>query len=251
MTSAVTLFEAFGGSNSYQEIAQAVTLATGEYRPHSNPDLEARIPDDTTEICTRVGGVLTLSLQELQDSFGTVTLKETFPCGASTEGFRVCGKFPEDPAEGGDWLLLSMVLAEDVPLEDPEYSYQYGFAFDADGNTANNYEADPNFANDFYQGTDRWYTVKYFAPDPLFPDQEATWELHVVNARQEKVQFVYSAATALIKGNTIMLLAPLSEFDVPNPGFRVTAYRQTLVPFDWSADFHPELGEPLETVSGP
>ena len=100
-------------------------------------------------------------------------------------GFTI---FPEIQATdpGGDLIVISGVVGSDIPLNDPTNLYQYGFVFDADGNTGNNYVPPPAFPNDFFKDSDRWYEVNY--------SPQAGWTLRVTDARNNQFNQVSSAA---------------------------------------------------------
>ena len=66
--------------------------------------------------------------------------------------------------DSADWIVLYNVMHDDIPEADPTNSYQYGFVFDRDGNTNNNYQPTPDYANDFFADTDYWVVATY---DPV------------------------------------------------------------------------------------
>ncbi len=146
----------------------------------------------------------------------------------------------------GDYLVVAMSTQGLIPTDDPVNSYQYGFVFEDDGNDSNNYEPAPAFQGDYFQGTDKWYALEY--------SPAAGWDLKVTDASDNAFQQVASAAWAVIAQNCVMLVVPMSEFDGPTPQYRVTAFRHSgdfgqNPPFDYSADFHPEIDE-LATIAG-
>ena len=169
---------------------------------------------------------------------------EDFPCGAGPTAFTVCPTIQgADP--GGVYYVIATVLDADVPLDDPVNHYQYGFVFDADGNASNNYVPLPQFANDYFKGTDRWYDVGY--------TPSGGWQLRVTDARNNNFVEVASAARAMILGDSITLVVPAQEFSSANPTIRQTAFRHSgdfgmFPPFDWSADYHPDLDDPLRPI---
>ena len=127
-------------------------------------------------------------------------------------------------------------------MNDSANQYIYSFVFDTDGNSSNNWVASPAFANDFFQGTDLLYECVYSSLDG--------WNVDVTDIRGGTQQSVSSQARVVIQGNTLLLLAPLSEFDSNLPAGRFTAFRHSgdwgqYPPYDWSADFYPPLDEPL------
>jgi hypothetical protein len=174
-------------------------------------------------------------------------LNTYFPCGAGTYGTTLCPVM-DTPGKAGRWFVIQTQLGADVPLKDSVYSYQYGFVFDADDDPGNNYQADPRYADDYYQGTDRWYSAEY--------SPQAGWQLKVSDARNGQIRPVTSSARLVISGSTMSLFVPATEFSAVNPGYRITAFRHKgdygqMPPHDYSADTHPPVRMPLRRVSSP
>ncbi len=169
-----------------------------------------------------------------------------FPCGAIAGGYVVC---PVDQAAdvSGPHFVLSMGLDAAVPISDPVNSYQYGFVFDVDGNPNNNYVPAPQFPEDFFQGTDRWYFVTY--------SPAAGWELFAVNATTPGTpQRILTDSKVVILGNVLMLIVPTGEFPIAAPPFRVTSFRHTGnfgVNGNFDVSYHPGLDDPLEPYPVP
>lgn len=229
-------------SNAVFELSEDERLNSAD-----EDDVPAKTPEATTAICKRSSTTLPLTTEQHDAALGSSGSKQTYPCGSGTDVYRVCGSLYQAPTQAGDWLFVVLQVSANVPLADPANYYQYGFVFDADGDLTNNYQASAAYPNDYYQNTDRWYSVTY-APG-------TGWDLEVVDASSTKApQYVYSAATALINGNIIMLVVPLSEFAVTNPTYRVTAFRHSgdygqSPPFDWSGDYHPDIDQPLAAIT--
>lgn len=166
-----------------------------------------------------------------------------FPCGAGPNGFTVCPAIDSaDP--GGDTILVGAAFAADIPLNHATHRFQYGFVFDQDGNSANNYVPLPQFQGDYFRGTDKWYAVEYTPANG--------WTLKVTDARGGGFVQVPSAARAVISGKTIVLSVPASEFSVPDPAYRISSFRHSgdfgqNPPHDWSADYDPAPQAPLRT----
>ncbi len=140
-----------------------------------------------------------------------------FPCGAGANGHTLCA--PSSTVPAGDFVLVSNVFEKPVPLADPSNYYQYGFVFDADGITTNNYTPGAAYPNDFFKDTDRWYTADY---SPV----TKTWSMKVVDARNGTTKTVTdSKARMILKGNTITLAVPASELGVAKPKLRLSAFR--------------------------
>lgn len=169
-----------------------------------------------------------------------------FPCGQGANGYTVCAVMPA-AQDTGDYLYIPMLLDGDVVLDDPTNFFTYAFVFDSDGDFDNNWEALPQFPNDFFQGTDRWYEVAY---NP----QTTAWQLIVRVADNTTITEVSSAAHAVIVGSTIVLAVPMSEFSTTDLHYRLTAFRHP-GDFgqggDWSADLDPDIDElllPIEPI---
>lgn len=161
------------------------------------------------------------------------------PCGQSDDEVVLCGAetYPHDEA-----LVTTMVTAGDIPLADLEYHHQYAVVFDSDDDPSNNYQAPPDYPNDFFHATDRWYVVTY-APG-------AGWSLDVSVARDGDVTPVASDARAVIEGRSIFLMIPPSELDVECPPYRTTAFTHKgdyglQPPHEWSGDVEPAVDAPL------
>jgi hypothetical protein len=161
-----------------------------------------------------------------------------FPCGQGEYGFTICGEGPFSP---GRAVVVSSAFDAEIPLEDPENIYQYGFVFDRDRTPENNYQASPAFPGDFFDGTDLWYELVY--------EPGRGWSLIVTDVTAGFAQLT-SGARAIIQGNSITLVIPEVELSEESPLFRVTAFRHTgdfgfNPPYDWDGDVDPPVGEPL------
>ena len=160
-------------------------------------------------------------------------------------GLRVNVKFPANPSFSGpnDWLVFSNVLYEDLPASDQVNSYQYGFVFDRDGNTNNNYQPHSDYPNDFFKDTDYWVVLDY---DPV-----NGWDLTVSDAKNGVITEVPSEAKMIIMGNTIMVFIPRSEFSSQNIGYRMTSFRHPGdwgFDGDWDGDVQPSVADGLNWI---
>ena len=145
----------------------------------------------------------------------------------------------------GEYITFWMSVSDDIPLASPTELYQYAFVCDSDADVGNNFVPAPAFPDDFFGGTDRWYELNY-APG-------TGWSLRcrVVGAGNV-ITTVASSARAIIKGDSIVLVAPRSEFGVPNPPFRASTFAHLgdfgqNAPFTWSGDPTPTVAEGLQT----
>lgn len=166
----------------------------------------------------------------------------TYPCGMGTEGLTLCEN--TGPVPDGDYIVVVNVLSEAVPLNDPTNFWTYGFVFDSDGVAANNFQPIPQFPNDFFQDTDRWYQAQY--------NPSSGWSLRVTDAALDPNGTVTSNARLIITANALVLVVPASEFSVPRPAYRLTNFRHTgdfgqNPPFDWDGDVSPPVSEGLIT----
>jgi hypothetical protein len=202
-------------------------LAIGEAVTHSD-GVQTAIPEAAQEIAAVSSFAVDLDAAAL------------LPCGLSQWQTSFCASV--DPPPTGPWLVVQLDLAAAFPIDDGERSYQYAVVFDADGDPSNNYQADPNYPNDFFVGTDRWYVLSRIAGQD--------WSLDVTDLDGT---LTASDARVVVTGSEFALLIPASEFSAASPGYRVTAFRHTgdygLAGGPWSADYHPRVGEPLLVTS--
>jgi hypothetical protein len=168
-----------------------------------------------------------------------------FECGPGPNGLTLCSDSPQTATEG-DWLLVATVLDASMPTSDPTNYYQYGFVFDADGDTSNNYRASAPYSRDFFDNTDRWYVASY--------SPSAGWALEVSTANGSGITPVTTtAARIIIEGNTMLLAVPLSEFSVAKPSYRVTAFRHTgdwgtQAPHNYDGSIWPAVADGLASA---
>ncbi len=149
----------------------------------------------------------------------------------------------QDPQNEENWVIFFNVLEQSIPLADPDNQYQYGVVFDRDGNTNNNYQPHPDYANDFFKDTDFWI-VAYYHPD-------YGWGLTISDATNGVITTATSAAKMLISGNTIIVFIPRSEFSAQNIGYRVTAFRHDgswVDDVNAGADTQPSVDDGLNWV---
>lgn len=192
---------------------------------------------------------LATTVEEMPLQIFTSTLSSLYyfsilSCGANDWGHTVCPTPATLPLEG-DFVVLSTVMGGDVPLADPANRYIYSFVFDADNVSANNYRAPPRYPKDFYDDTDRWYEASWVPG--------GAWVLTAKTARGGTVTQVPTAARLVLSRDTIFFIAPRSEFDVPKPKWRFTAFRHKgdyglNPPYDWNGDVEPPVGMPLFEV---
>ncbi|MHC4633328.1 MAG: Ig-like domain-containing protein [Planctomycetota bacterium] len=197
-----------------------------------------QVPLPEQDMSCSLDPLLDLSTAATERIFG-----EVFPCGEGPVGLTVCAS--SEPPPSGRYVLLIVQFEGDIPLNDETHIYQYAFVFDADGLASNNYEPWPDFPNDFFAYTDKWYELAY-SPD-------GGWQVLVTDVRQNFAQ-VQSDARFVIAGPELAVFIPLDEFDTDTPTFRTTAFAHTgdfgMSGGPWSGDYYPLVGEPLLPVAG-
>ena len=209
---------------------------------HSSNLVPRRQPSLITEIRMLGAILLFFTLAELQQTFAGVQDNEAFPLGQGQYGYTVKAE-PSVPLTEGEYCTFWMSVSDDIPLADPTKHYTYAFVMDSDTNPANNYVASPNFPNDFFKDTDRWYELTY--------DPTNGWRVTCkVVGPGNSVSTVPSAAHMVINGDSILLFVPRSEFVVAKPPFRATSFCHNgdyglNPPHEWAGDPTPSVDDPL------
>jgi hypothetical protein len=165
---------------------------------------------------TDITGFLGVRLAMTPNATGAYFNKSLFPCDSEIEGGIVVCTEKAEPMPEGDVFMLVMQLAGEVPLQDPERFYTYAAVFDADGEPSNNFRFQPPYNWDYYQGTDRWYTLNW---DFIHGD----WSLSVTDVARNQWS-APSKARAVIHGDVVVFFIPAEEFSVEQPGYRLTAF---------------------------
>ncbi len=123
-----------------------------------------------------------------------------------------------EPIGEGDVVVAATKVAEPVPPADSGHSLIYSIVFDSDGDPANNWQAQPPFDWDQFQGADRWYQA-------MWDFTTGTWQLNVTQvADDQTTTSVMSRATAVIRGDTILWFIPRMDFVGGAPTYRVTTF---------------------------
>jgi hypothetical protein len=165
---------------------------------------------------TDITGFLGIRLAMSQNATGAYFNNSLFPCDSEIEGGIVVCTDAAEPMPEGDVFMLVMQLAGEVPLQDPERFYTYAAVFDADGETSNNFRFQPPYNWDYFQGTDRWYTLDW---DP----NQSSLALSVTDVARNQWS-APSKARAVIHGDVVVFFIPAEEFSVEQPGYRLTAF---------------------------
>ena len=238
----VTRIAMSSGQDPEAAIAEAcaeIELAVETIIVHSALDIPGPAPD------------LIWTLYEFRWIFGIDLLEprdiapgvDPFPCGADEDAITICAT--DEPMPVGSYIVVGGTLQDPVPRADPELSHQLGFVFDADGDPSNNYVPDPQFPNDFFQDTDRWFVATY-APDD-------GWSMEVSDARDGSVVAIPSRARIVIGESTILALIPADEIEAECAGYRLTTFTHRgdfglEPPHLWAGDAENPVDEPLLTT---
>ncbi|MCB9878490.1 MAG: hypothetical protein H6835_12905 [Planctomycetes bacterium] len=229
--------------------AATALMPTGVLTKNSNPLVPQRLPALAQEV-RLIGAIIgILTLIELQQLFGGGTpfvgsdgAGPEFPLGAGPNGLTLATEPAATMAEG-EYIAFYLSVSEDIPQASTSEFFQYAFVCDSDADPSNNFVASPAFADDFFAGTDRWYELTYA------PTSGWAFRCKVVGAGNT-ITTVPSAARAILSEDTLIVLAPRSEFGVDHPAFRATTFAHKgdfgqNAPFDWSGDPSPTVDEPL------
>ncbi len=231
-------------ANAAALIAAAfIEAVTGIPVRHSSTEVPDAIPSLPYTEVTGYGALVTfLASAKLLAAFSQTNPDVAFPPGDGPVGHTLYADSTTESPEG-DHVVVYQTVDGDIPLDSPDRTMQFGFVFDSDDDTANNYFGLAPFTNDFFNNTDRWYEVR-FQPG-------SGWTLDCIEANT--FAKVPSAARVVIRGNAMMLVVPASEFAVANPLFRVTTFSHDgtwglPAPHDWSGDPTPAVGDALARV---
>lgn len=169
---------------------------------------------------------------------------EALGCGPSDIGDVLCAPQPIDPNET-EFFVVTHILDDTIPIDGAELYGQYGFVFDQNGLSTDDYVADPAYPNDFYQGTDRWYQLQHYPNEGAF--------FGVLSATNGAIQPFPSAAKVIVKGATLIAVIPASEMEADCPTLRVTAFTHrgdygTQAPNFWAGDTEPTVNDPLDSI---
>lgn len=166
---------------------------------------------DDIDITALTETVLRMSGGEVLRVFNNSTIE----CGA-TEPFLVVCPSGVEPMPEGTVYGLGMTLAAPAPTGDAGHSFIYSAVFDADGDPANDWVFNPPFDFDLFQGTDRWYELRW-------DHQLGTWSVHVSQVSAGNViTSTTSAVRVAISGSHIFFFVPESE--VGAAAYRLTAF---------------------------
>ena len=180
----------------------------------------------STQAATRREGVF-----DLVASFAKYTrdfdlrfadFQEALPCGQDdVDGLVLCSDDAlASAADEEGFLHVTMKLAEPISRSSESTSLVYAAVLESDGDTANDWVAQPPFDWDLFQQTDRWYQVVY-------DHQADRWSLVVTQVEPGPPQTqttVPSAARVVVDGQQISFLIPRGELSGAFPTVRMTSF---------------------------
>jgi hypothetical protein len=173
-----------------------------------------RFEDNIEEVDLR--GVYKV-LADYDKNTNVITFGNTlFPCDSEIEGgFVVCTE-NYLPIEPGLVHIVMMHMEGEIPTANPDLFYTYSAVFDSDGDPANNFQFMDPYDWDFYQDTDLWYILDWWA-------DRGVWTLEVLDGTNN-YSSIPSGARAVVMGKIVAFFIPASEFSIANPGFRVSTF---------------------------
>lgn len=134
---------------------------------------------------------------------------------ATTTVVRASGELP---LEAGELLVGTLNLEACLAAEADTHSFIYSMVLDSDGVPDNNWEFNPPFDFDLFQGTDRWYQLTW-------DHTTQTWSLNATQVQADQsTQVVDSGAWAVIEDSHVNFFIPGAEYDPAVSTYRMTAF---------------------------
>ena len=178
-----------------------------------------------------------------------LTVRKTFnesiyECG-DTDPVVVCTAGVE-PMPEGDILVVAVEHDAPIPIASTDSSYIYSLVFDSDLDPANDWQFNPPFDWDYFQGADRWYQATY-------NHDTGIWTL-VVNQVSEGNQIsdpLASAVRVVIEDEWVIWFVPSSEIPAFPGLVRATSFEHDgfFTPGDRGGDVTG--ADPTEPLSDP
>lgn len=196
---------------------------------------------------TMFKGYLFAVLQEVE----AAAAADVRPCGLLDGVQTLCsaafsGLVSGPPAAAlgdGPALVVTGIMQGPIPMNDPDQYAQFGFVFETDENPSNDWQAQPPFTNDFFQGTDLWIQATY--------DPATGWAMEAARIEGGSSIVPYeSAARIVIDGETIYAIIPTEELGGDCPRARLTAFSHggdfgLQPPYTWSGDNELPISQPM------
>lgn len=167
-------------------------------------------------------------------------LDDLFPCGPGSGRTTLCGDIPQNT---GTFTVVIAEFGGMVPLGPTDRLYQYGFVFDLNGDTTDNYRASSSFPYDTWDNTDFWVEISGGPSGLGFNVTDAT-----------RFEHLGTGGRAVLAGNTIALFMPQAELsggpDEPAVRYRTTSFSHSgdfgiNPPHDFNIDSSPRVHETL------
>ncbi len=138
-----------------------------------------------------------------------------FECGVDTGEFlTLCSQdaaplaFPD-----GDIVVVAEIMVGDVAAEAGQWLYTYALVAETDGSAANDYVPGAPWDWDLFRDTDRWWVMEWDGFGWSMERYDASFGVSVPTAMR-----------AVVRGNTILWLAPGDELP-DGATFRTTSFR--------------------------
>ncbi|MEM9194660.1 MAG: hypothetical protein AAGF12_36110 [Myxococcota bacterium] len=209
---------------------ECATGRTETFRALCTADLSDELQDFIDSISMREAtfrqnliDIIGSSASELtvtQETADALFNNSAFECGddGSESGVRVvCGDSPP-PLAAGKLLRATMNLADLAPTGNRDHSFIYSLVLDSDGDPANNWQFNPPFDFDLFQGTDRWYQL-------VWDHRTQNWMLSATQIRTDQsTQTVPTGAWATIVDSHINFYVPEAEYDSAAVTYRLTSF---------------------------
>jgi len=223
--------EYFAGALEWVEVAAANTF-TG-----SDGVSQVTSRSSTDIICQAAG--LDIPETDIIDAAET--------CGPLADGDGLVACHPNSQTAldaAGDHMVVALGVDADIPLNDPSNLYQFGFVFDTDGESANDWEPYPAYPMDFFADTDLWFQLLY--------EPGSGWILDVadIGPGNQILPRPSSNARAVIRQSAVVFMVPMSELGSGPLAMRTSTFRHqgNFLADDWNGDAHPFVGNGLRDL---
>ena len=161
------------------------------------------------------------------------------PCETWGDGLSLCLPSPEPWAD--DILVAAAVMDAAIPIDNGDRYFQYGFVFDSDDDPDNNYNASPQYPNDFFDSTDYWVVISR--------EPGNGWRMQVTDAMGGVLVDAPSSAHVFALGRVLLLVMARQEILGQSARMRFTTFWHQgdwgTAGGDWSGDLNPPIGHPL------
>ena len=144
----------------------------------------------------------------------------SYPCGAVTSEYTVTCPLGAGTFEAGEHLVI--VVEHEGPVATGEGWFTYGLALDDDDDT-DDYEAQPPFDADFFDGTEFWYQLQV--------DPDGTRWMWADGVREGVWGYPRSSSAMVIeRDSSITWIVPRAELPEGAFRYRATAFNSTTPP---------------------